>query len=49
VGLDNVRKRLLTHYGAEGILRVTEGVDTFRVELTLPCPGASGENVRDAR
>jgi LytS/YehU family sensor histidine kinase len=49
VGLDNVRKRLLTHYGAEGILRVVEGADTFRVELTLPCPAASGENVPDAR
>jgi hypothetical protein len=49
LGLDNVRKRLLTHYGAEGILRVDEGVDTFRVELTLPCPGTSGENVPDAR
>ena len=49
VGLDNVRKRLLTHYGAEGTLRVAAGTDTFRVELTLPCPGASGENVLDAR
>jgi two-component system, LytTR family, sensor histidine kinase AlgZ len=49
VGLDNVRKRLLTHYGAEGVLRVFQHAGSFRVELTLPCPGASGENVPDAR
>jgi hypothetical protein len=49
VGLDNVRKRLLTHYGAEGILHVDERVGSFRVELTLPCLGASGENVPNAR
>ena len=49
VGLDNVRKRLLTHFGTEGILRVVQGAGTFRVELTLPCPAASGENVPDAR
>jgi two-component system sensor histidine kinase AlgZ len=48
VGLDNVRKRLLTHYGAEGTLRVTERVDAFRVEVTLPCRASSGENVPDA-
>jgi signal transduction histidine kinase len=49
VGLDNVRKRLLTHYGAEGTLRVASLAGSFRVELTLPCPDASGENVPDAR
>jgi two-component system, LytTR family, sensor histidine kinase AlgZ len=48
VGLDNVRRRLLTHYGAEAVLRVAEGAGTFRVELTLPCPASSGENVPDA-
>jgi two-component system sensor histidine kinase AlgZ len=48
VGLEIVRKRLLTHYGAEAGLRVTEGAGSFRVELTLPCPAASGENVPDA-
>jgi len=48
VGLDNVRKRLLTHYGAEGTLRVADRADAFRVEVTLPCPASSGENVPDA-
>jgi hypothetical protein len=48
VGLDNVRRRLLMHYGAEGALRVADGAGTFRVELVLPCPAASVENVPDA-
>jgi two-component system, LytTR family, sensor histidine kinase AlgZ len=48
VGLDNVRKRLLTHYGVEGALRVVNDAGTFLVEVTLPCTTASGENVPDA-
>jgi LytS/YehU family sensor histidine kinase len=48
VGLDNVRKRLMTHYGAEGALRVVNDAGTFRVEVTLPCTTSSGENVPDA-
>jgi hypothetical protein len=40
LGLDNVRRRLATHYGGRGTLEVSEAADRFRVTLTLPCATA---------
>lgn len=36
IGLENVRKRLATRYEGAAALRVQEGDENFRVELTLP-------------
>ena len=42
VGLENVRRRLATHYGSLASLEVDEAGGRFRVTLTLPSPEGSG-------
>jgi two-component system sensor histidine kinase AlgZ len=37
VGLDNVRRRLATHYGGRATLDVEDRPDCFRVTIALPC------------
>lgn len=37
VGLENVRKRLMTQYGPSARLNATRRPDGFRVEVTIPC------------
>lgn len=39
VGLNNVRRRLATHYGGQAALEFTESGASVRVRVTLPCAG----------
>jgi hypothetical protein len=41
VGLDLLRRRVATHFGAEGAVRVDERPESFRVEVTIPAVTAA--------